>query len=126
MGWMMEHIEEFTRDGKSFMYIDFSGTKTNDGFLELINKTEPKIAKYPKQSLYTITNIDNIRFDSNSKKIAAEYLEHNKPYVKWGVVIGLDGVKKLLVSATAKMSGRTNIYFAFTKKEAIERLLRHE
>jgi len=122
----MKRIEEFTRDGKNFMYIDCSGIKTNDGFLELISEVKPKIAKHPEQSLYTITNIDDIRFDSNSKKIAAEYLEHNKPYVKCGVVIGLDGVKKLLVSAIAKISGRTNIYFTFTKKEAIERLLRHE
>ena len=122
----MERIEEFTIDGKNFMYIDFSDFKTNEEFLEMTRLLEPGIAKYPSHSLYTITNIENIRFDSDSKKVCAEYMKHNKPYVKYGVVIGLDGIKKLMISAIFKMSGRSNMHFAFSKKQAIEWLLQQD
>ena len=122
----MERIEEFTQDGKSFMYIDFSNMKSNDDFLKMTAVVEPLIAKYPKNSLYTITNIENIRFDSESKGIIAKYLENNKPYVKYGAVIGLDGIKKVMVNITFKMSERRNMRFAFSRESAIEWLLQQE
>ena len=122
----MERVEEFVRNGKNFVYIDLSGLKENEDFLELNKQIESVIAKYPEKSLYTITNIENIRFDSNSKKLIAKYMENNAPYVKYGIVIGLDGVKKMFVNAVAKLSGRTNMGFAFTKEGAIEWLLRQD
>lgn len=124
----MEHarIDEFTRDGKNFMYIDLSDLKKNEDFIELVKIIEPAVEKYPLMSLYTITNIENIRIDTESKQFIARYLEHNKPYVKYGAVIGLDGIKKILVSTVIKLSGRNDLSFAFTKEQAIELLLKKE
>ena len=122
----MERFEEFSQAGKNFIYINLSGLGTNDDFLAVRDVVKNAIAKYPEKSLYTITNIENIRFDSNSKEIVAKYLEENKPYVKYGVVIGLDGIKKMLVQAVMKLSGRKNLFFAFTKERAIELLIQLE
>ena len=120
----MERIEEFTRDGKNFVYIDFSDFKTHDEFLKVAREAEAVISKYPENSIYTVTNVMNVRFfDSDSKKICADYMKHNRPYVKYGVVIGLDGIKKVIVSTIIKMSGRSNMHFAFSKEHAIEWLL---
>ena len=116
----MERIEEFSLNGKNFMYIDFSDFKTNDEFLELSKIVEPLIAKYPEHSLYTITNIENVKFDFDSKKICAEYMKHNKPYVKYGAIYGLDGIIKVIVNAIIKMSGRNNMRFVFSKEQAFE------
>ena len=122
----MERIEEFTRDGKNFMYIDLSEYRTNEDFQRQIEIIEPLIAKYPEASLYTITNISNIRFDSKSKEIAAKYMEHNKPYVKYGVIFGLDGIKKIVFNTVLKMCGRQNMHFGFSKEKAIEWLLQQD
>ena len=122
----MERFEEFSQAGKNFIYINFSGLATNDEFLAVIDAVKNAISKYPEKSLYTITNIENIRFDSNSKAIVAKYLEENKPYVKYGVVIGLDGIKKMLIQTVMKLSGRKNLFFAFTKEKAIELLIQLE
>ena len=118
--------EEFTIDGKKFVYIDFSGLRKNEDFIGLVKTIEPVIAKYPEHSLYTITNIENVRFDSSSKILVAEFMKNNKPYVKYGVVIGLDGIKKIMLRAAFKLSGRANMSFAFTKEQAIEWLLQQE
>ena len=121
-----ERIEEFTQGGKNFIYIDLSGLKENEEFLELVKVIEPAVEKYPENSLYTITNIENVRIDTETKKFIVQYLKHNKPYVKYGAVVGLDGIKKLVVNAVLSLSGRDNIFFAYTKEHATELLLRKE
>ena len=119
-------LKEFTRDGKNFMYIDFSDLKTNESFIEVVNTIFPAIIKYPPNSLYTITNIANVRFDTDTKECVARYMLFNKPYVKYGAVIGIDGIKKIFASAVFEQSGRNKMLFAFTKEKAIELLLKKE
>ena len=114
------------RDGKNFIYIDFSDFKTNDDFIRLARTVEPVITSYPRQSLYSIANIENVRFDPQSKKLIAEFMTHNKPYVRCGAIIGMDGIKKMLLSTVLKSAGRTNIHFAFTKERAVEWLLQQD
>jgi len=121
-----KYTEEFSLEGKNFIYIDLSGTKSNNEFNERIKVIMPEIAKYPEKSLYTITNVENIRFDTKSKEIVAQYMIFNKPYVKFGAVIGIDGIKKIMINAIFALSGRSNMYFAFTKEQAIEWLLKQE
>jgi len=122
----MERFQEFSQNGKNFIYIDFSGFTTNEEFLATTDAVKNTIARYPEKSVYTITNIDNVRFDTNSKEIVAKYMTENKPYVKYGVVIGLDGIKKMLVQTVMKLCGRKNLFFTFTKERAIELLTQLE
>jgi len=120
----MKYTDEFTLEGRNFIYIDLSGIKSNDEFNERIKVIEPEIAKHPEKSLYTITNVENIRFDTKSKEIVAQYMSRNKPYVKFGSVIGIDGIKKIMINAIFTLSGRKNMHFDFTKEQAIEWLLK--
>jgi len=120
----MGRIDEFNRDGKDFIYLDLSGFKSNDEFMRFIEESKPIIRKYAEHSLYTITNIENVRFDSKTKEIVAKWMEHNKPYVKCGAVIGMSGIKKIIVNTVFALSGRKNMSSASTKEEAIESLLR--
>ena len=127
----MEHesigrVEEFTRDGRNFIYIDLSNLRTNEDFIKITGTIEPLIANYPGCSVYTITNIENVRFDTDSKKLFTRYMEHNKPYVKYGAVFGLDGIKKIMASTVFAQSGRKNMVFAFSKEQAIELLLKQK
>lgn len=116
----MERIEEFSVNGEPFVYIDFSGFKTIQDYVNLIEAVKPVIAKYPENSLNTISNIENIRLDTDVKNIFTRYLEHNKPYIQFGIIIGVDGIKKTMANTVIRLSGRKNIYFAFTKEQAIE------
>jgi len=119
----MKRIEEFSMEGKNFVYIDFSNLIKNEEFVSLSSSVESVIANYPEKSLYTITNVENVRFDSNSKQIVANYLKNNKPYVKCGAIIGFDGIKKIMISSMLDLGGRKNMYFAFSREQAIEWLL---
>ena len=119
----MKRVEEFTQEGRSFVYIDLSNIKTAAELLETTEEIKPIIAKYPPESLYTVTNIADFNVDSEKKDILTAYLSHNKPYVKFSAVIGMDGVKKIMTDLAFKITGRPNILFAYSKDKAIELLM---
>ena len=120
----MERVEEFCLDGKKFIYIDFSGLRNKDDFFGQIQLVEPVISKYNENSLYAIVNIENVRLELDLKEIFVKFLEHNKPYINNSVIIGIDGVKKMSASAVAKLSGRSNFSYAYSREQAIEYVLK--
>jgi len=123
---MKERVSEFTCDGKDFIYIDCSNIKNNLDFIEIVEIVKQKIGKYKEQSVYTITNIENIIFDTETKEIAGGCLRYNDPYVKCGAVIGVAGMKKIMANAAIKFSGRKPMKFFYTKEKAIEWLLQQK
>jgi hypothetical protein len=123
---MKHRIEEFTHDGKNFIYFNLSEFKENNEYREFIEVAKTYIAKYTECSALTITNIRDVKFDTETKKIVAEWMEYNKPYVKCGAVIGFDGIKRMLVNAVFKMSGRKNMTFFSNREQAVEWLLKQK
>jgi len=121
---MKHRIEEFTRDGKNFIYLDLSDFKENSEYKEFVGIAKVSIAKYAENSLLTITNVRDVKFDSETKKIIAEWMKFNKPYVKYGAVIGFDGIKRIVINAIFKMGGRKNMMFFPNKEQAVEWLLK--
>ena len=119
----MARIEEFKREGKSFVYIDFSGLKTNEEISGLIGQVKPVISKYPPKSVYTITNFDSLHFDRDSKNLIVPYTEANAPYVIAGAITGIDGLKQVMANAIFSVSGRKNLSIVSSKEEAIQVLL---
>jgi len=122
----MGRIEEFEHGGRNFVYLDLSGLKTNDEINRVIEDSKTIISRYENHSLYTITNIEDVKFDTKTKEIVAEWMEHNNRYVKHGAVIGMTGIKKIMVNAIFAMSGRKNMGAAYTKEKALAWLLQQD
>ena len=122
----VKYYEEFTVEGKNIIYIDFSLVKTDEDFSEVFEKVGNVIASHPENSLYTITNMAGVRIDTLYKDNFIKYGQHNKPYVKRGTLIGLDGVTKMIVENIIKKAGRDSFHIAFTKEKAIEWILQQD
>ena len=122
----MEWIEVFVRDEKDFVYIDFSGLTKDKSYIDRIEQAMPIIEAYEENSLRIVANAESVRFDSNTKRITADFINRLKPYAIASAVLGADGTKKLMIAAAMKMAGHMNIYFAYSKEEAIEWLLEQE
>jgi len=116
-------IEEFEREGRKFIYIDLSGFATMENFLDFLEYTKAIIAKYPEKSLCSIANIADTRYDSEIKKHMADFVDHNRPHMIYGAVIGADGSKKFIVNTLLRLTKRP-FQFAFNKEQAIEMLLK--
>ena len=122
----MGRLEEFPVDGKNVVFIDFSNICKINEFVELIEQVKLVMAKYQEKSVYTITNIENVRFDSSVKDEMVKYMAFNKTYVKSGAVIGIDGIKKIMANTIIKLSGRSNFNFFFTRNEAVNWIKQQE
>jgi len=116
----VKYYEEFSVGGKNIIYIDFSHAKTEEEFSTAFGEIERAIASHPKSSLYTITNMAGVRIDTLSKDNFIKYAEHNKPYVKKGVLIGVDGITKMMIANIFEKAGRDKFHIAFTKEKAVE------
>ena len=123
---MVERIEEFTRNDKNFMYVDLSKLKKNADFIRIVDAVKQLIVKYPEKSVYTIINIENISFDWETREIGGDVLKHNNPYVKYGSIIGVDGIKKFLITAVFMYSDRNNMRVCDSREQAIDWLLQQD
>jgi hypothetical protein len=47
-------------------------------------------------------------------------MDFNRPHIRLGAVIGLDGIKRIMVNSILKMSGRHNMKFFRTRDEAVK------
>ena len=119
----MERMEEYTLEGRSFVFLDLSMLKNNLELSMLVADVNAVIEKYPKASLHMIINIAEFKLDSESIRIFEGSLSHIMEYTKSCAFIGVDGVKKMVVGAVAKRFGKTDIRFAFTRERATEMLL---
>ena len=121
----MERIEEFTRDGKNFIYFDLSDLQKLDDFVQLMEVAKLIIAKYSELSVHTIINVKHTRFDTSVKEVLVKWLEYNKPYVNNGVIVGINGIKKIMLDSILSMSGRMNMVCLPKKETAINWLMQN-
>jgi hypothetical protein len=118
---MEERIEQFEYEGKKFIYYDLSHYKNNTQFREFVEYAKKVIKRYPKDnSVFSITNIEGVMYDSETKTIIAEWMDFNRPYIRQGAVIGLDGIKRIMVNAVLKICGRNNMKFFRGRDEAVK------
>jgi hypothetical protein len=125
-GGGMGRIEEFTQDGKNFVFLDLSRFKDVGEFKTVIEPSRAVISKYPPASLYTITDINGISFDSEVKRVVTAWMDSNKAHVKYGAVIGVDGVKKIVLNSIFALAGRRNMHCVSTREEAMVWLLKQK
>ena len=117
---MMDRVEEFERDGKNFVYIDFSGLTATDDISQAIDRAKAVICSHQIRSVFTITNLDGLRFDNETKDLIIPYTEGNQPYVIAGAIIKLDDFKKSIAETVFAVSGRKELIIMDTKEEAIQ------
>lgn len=119
----MERVQEFSQDGKDFLYFDLGGLQSNSEIEAVIDSAKQAIAKYPHGSLYTITHLANLTFDTRTKEIASSWMAFNRPYVVYGAVTGVDGVRKIMFNSVLKLCGRSNMKIFSTKQQAVDWLV---
>jgi hypothetical protein len=118
---MEKRIEQFEYGGKRFFYCDMSHFRDNTQFSAFIGCAKKVIERYPKdKSLFSITNGEGVMFDSETKVLVAEWMEFNRPYIRYGAVIGLDTIKWIMLKSILKLCGRNNIKSFRSKDEAVK------
>lgn len=105
---MMNRAKFIKHREKMILNFDFSDLDIDDA-RQVCAYVKGVISRMPERSVLTLVNVANVKYDAAFRELSGDLAEHNKPYVRAGAVVGVDGWKKLLFWATEKMTGRSNL-----------------
>jgi flavodoxin len=101
----MERVRFIDHKGKKILHLDFAGCKA-DEVIPVIEQARTTIAAQPPKSVYTLTDVTDTRYNTEISDAMKEFVAHNKPYVAAAAVVGVTGLKQIILNAVMKFSGR--------------------
>ena len=101
----MERVRFIRHNGSEILFLDFSKCSVQEA-RTVIDDATRVIKARPHQSILTLTDVTDIRFDADLSQRMKEFTVHNKPYVRAAAVIGVLGIKKILFEAVMLFSKR--------------------
>ena len=120
--FIKNNIEEFERDGKSFIFFNIAGLADNDQFEAFAEAAKGLIQKYTHKSVYVMTSHLSF-FDTRTKDICSAWIIFNKPYVIASALIDINGLTRMVAKSIYKQAERDFAQPFPTREEAIEWLL---
>jgi len=120
----MREPEFISREGIPILYVDFSNMKTKEEVLNLISLAKKSISIRPPKSIFTLTNLSNMYFNTEVYTAISDYARMNEPYVKASAVVGLSGLMMIFYNGFLKLSKRDVRAFS-TEEEAVNYLLEY-
>lgn len=86
--------------------MDFTNSNKFQEIQEIMNESVAFIRKQPAGSLRTLTIVGGMHFSNEIRDAFRDFIKGNKPYVKSGAVVGLNGLQKIVYNGLMKMTGR--------------------
>ncbi len=77
----MERVRFINHDGKDILFLNFSYCKAEE-VVKTIHRAKQIISSRPENSLLTLTDVTDARFNDEVGQSMKEFTAHNKPYVK--------------------------------------------
>ena len=100
-----ERVAFINHDNKEILFLNFADCKPHEIF-PLIDQAKKAICTRPASSVLTLTDVTNTRFDDKVSAELKAFTVHNKPYVKAAAVVGVSGLKKIILEAVMLFSNR--------------------
>ena len=72
----------------------------------MIVEAKKVIASQPMNSVLTLTDATNTDVTGDINRILKDFTAHNKPYVRAGAVLGVTGLKKVILNTIVTITGR--------------------
>ncbi len=88
------------------LHLDFSHC-TETEIEQVVHAAKREVVKHPVGSLCTLTDITGSPFNDHVVSLLKDLAKHNKIYVTAGAVVGVTGMKRIILQAVEKFSGRT-------------------
>lgn len=102
----MKKLEILQHEGKEIYFLDFSGMKNEAEIQALIAEGKRHIRSKNQQSVYSLTNIEEMHFNSEIKELFTEFIKGNKSFIKASAVLGVTGLRQIVFNGVMKLTGR--------------------
>lgn len=118
----MTYVKTLTHKGLEITYSDFSNLKELKEIEMALDESANFIRSSELNSVYSLSNFENIYFNADLARKIQAMVSENKPYIKYSAVIGIKGLSKIMLDGIIRMTGRNLKLFA-TEDEAKDFLL---
>ncbi|MBN1779885.1 STAS/SEC14 domain-containing protein [bacterium] len=119
---MEDRIRFFEHSGKKILLLDVSGMKPGESFIRFIDSAKQVIRTKPENSLLTLFDATDSYFNNATIDMLKEFTAGNKSYVRASAVVGITGLKKVMLNFISKFSSRT-FKQSDTREEAMDWLV---
>ena len=117
---LVKRIRFVLHNQRRVLLYDFTNLKDTSDALELIVQARKIAAEQSENSIYTLTDISESRYDRAVTAALQELAKHNKPYVIAGAAVGVSGLQKVVFRSILAFSGRKNIQLFDTREQALD------
>ena len=118
-----KRIQFLEQDGKQILLLDATNMPPGDKFKQFIDDAKHVIHMQQKNSMRTLFDATNAYFDKETVDILKDFTASNRPYVKASAVVGITGLKKMMLELVSKFSNRT-FKQCETREEAVAWLVK--
>jgi hypothetical protein len=96
--------------GKKILFIDYSGL-TPPEQLEQIRKAAQMLADTKATDNLSLTNVSNTRVSQEFIELAKEQGKISAPFTKKAAIVGITGIRKIILKAVNTVSGNPRVPF---------------
>jgi len=102
----MARAQQINHKGKTIFHMDFTNLVNVNDIKGVIADGAKFIRNQPQGSVLTLTDLNGMHFSNEIKDLFSDFIKGNKPYVKAGAVVGLNGLQQILYNGLMKITGR--------------------
>ncbi|HWR72629.1 MAG TPA: hypothetical protein VN604_05640 [Nitrospirota bacterium] len=107
---MESRVKFITHKGMRILHLDFTQAHPGE-VIQIIQRAKSIIAAQPVKSIRTLTDVTDLKFNTDAAEAMKEFARHNKPFVAAAAVVGVTGLKQIIYNAVVKFSGRNLVAF---------------
>ena len=102
----MPIVEFILHKGAQILDLDVRGSKNVDQNIAAFRLAQEMAIKEPLKSLRLLTDVTHTHYTTEAVNILKEFSKATTPYMKASAVVGVTGVKWIIVQSLIKLTGR--------------------
>jgi hypothetical protein len=114
---------EYEYKGHKIILIDLKGVQP-EGIKSRVEGAKKIILASQPDSVLLLTDFRDMRYDKERTDYAKQVSKDIKPFVKKSALLGVEGLKKIILNSIITFSGRTNMKPFLEVKDALEWLIK--
>lgn len=98
--------------------LDFTSVSDPAEAIRIVESAKLPLGRHAPGSILSLTDVTGSRFNADVLRAIRALLEHNRPYVHAGAVVGLSALQRAAYGTLMQISGRRNLAAFATVPEA--------
>ena len=115
---MLSRVKFVKHKDRMILLLNFADLEIDDA-RQVSEYAKGVISRMPKESVFTLTDVTNVKYNDAFRELSGDLMAHNKPFVKAGAVVGVEGWRKMVLWAATKLTGR-NLNVSESQESAME------